>query len=268
MIEKKLLCPFCKKNGKQIELEIESGIASCPDCNSSIMFEAPEYINLKNLSKIWEKNADDAFHLIKILEPQYIEDPSISSLYEDIYQTLLIGRYRASIVLMGTFIEAIVKERIRLKTGKDFQKPLGPALKELKNQKLMENYDIQYLELFKNEIRNSYLHIDDKLILEDQYLMHFPIEYKNGHPDPTKLMKLVDDAVSGKVQPVPIRADAQGIRFIANEIKSKKYAIYLLNDLTDFLISASVKYFNVKEYEEFEKRFGSGFEGFNHYNDI
>lgn len=263
-----MICPFCEKNGKEIELEIKHGMARCPNCSSSINFDLIKEINLEELSENWKKHAENIFPLMMVLEPHDIEDCHIYSCYKDVYQTLFIGRYTASIILMGVLLEAIVKERIRLKTGKYFKGSLGNALNELRNKKLMDNWDIIYLKNLKDEIRNPYQHVDDEMILKNKYLQHFPLEFKNENPDLAKIMKLVDDAVSGKIQPTTIPADTPEIRKIAKERISKKLALILFNNITEFLIAANVKYFNNKEYLEYEKKFESGFEGFSQYHKV
>ncbi|MGB9936322.1 MAG: hypothetical protein ACPK7O_01240 [Methanobacterium sp.] len=262
-MEEKIICPFCKKNGKEIEMELENDTASCSECDSTIILDS---LSLERIRDIWEKNAKEMLPNIRLLEPQDIGDYSIYALYEDVYHTLLIGRYSASIVLMGIFVEAIVKERIRLKTGVDFRRPFGPALNEVKTKKLMDVGDIRYLNNFKNETRNPYQHIDDKMILENQYVKGWPIKLKDGKLDPESLKTFNDDIRSGKIKPVYIHAaDTPAVRRLAKEEKSKELAIKLFNEITDFLISAKVKYFNSAEYEDYLKKYGSGLEKFKHH---
>jgi len=56
-----------------------------------------------------------------------LPNPRLLFLYQDCYQALLIGRYNASLVMMGVLLEAVMKERIELKLGEYFSKPFGPC---------------------------------------------------------------------------------------------------------------------------------------------
>ena len=78
---------------------------------------------------------------------------------------------------MGVLIEALMKERIRLKLGFDFQKPYGICLEKIKKEKLLEREDIKFLRKFKDEIRNPYQHSDEKKILEGIFVPVWPIKF-------------------------------------------------------------------------------------------
>jgi hypothetical protein len=80
----------------------------------------------------WKNNSDFLFALLRPELPSTLTlEPGLKALYQDCYQTLLIGRYNASIIMMGVFLEGLMKERIRLKTGKDFTKPYGQCVDRL-----------------------------------------------------------------------------------------------------------------------------------------
>ena len=67
---------------------------------------------------------------------------------------------------MGVLLETLMKERIWLKLGIEFQHPYGDCLKKIESEKLMEPRDVFFLRKFKDRIRNLYVHGNEAKILE------------------------------------------------------------------------------------------------------
>jgi hypothetical protein len=57
----------------------------------------------------WKNNSDLLFALLRPELPSTLTlESGLKALYQDCYQTLLIGRYNASIVMMGVLLEALI----------------------------------------------------------------------------------------------------------------------------------------------------------------
>ena len=235
----------------------------CPECQTSLFDKSKS--PLGRYFDTWKNNAYDLFPLLR--PPLYQNDlanPRLSFLYEDCYHSLLIGRYNASIVLIGVLLEAIMKERIYLKCGVDFKGPYGSCLKKIESERLMEPKDIFFLKKFKDEVRNLYQHSDESSILRGAFVRAWPIEIKDLSLD--KLEKVQKDIITGKLKPKLFSAaDTPAIRSVVKQFYDRDRAISLFNQVYDFLITAKIKYFKQKEYEEHHKKFGTGLETVKHY---
>jgi len=232
----------------------------CPKCQFSMILtdESP----LGRYVETWKNHAEDIF---PILRPEMVQsdlsNPRLFFLYEDCYHSLLIGRYNASIVLMGVLLEALMKERIMLKLGIDYHKPYGPCLNVIERNKLMDIEHIHFLRKFKDEVRNPYQHADDAAILKDLFTPVWRFEFKEL--DPKKLLEFIRDARSGRIKPtiVPV-ADLPEIRAIQKQYYDRERAIELFNRVCDFLRDANIKYFKQEDYEEHHRKFGSKLNSF------
>ncbi len=227
------------------------------------MVESKElvYPEIKSLFEGWEKNADK---IIPYLRPPLNQDlfpiPKLLGLYHDVYSNILIGRYSASIVLMGVLLEAVVKERIRITTGKDYREPFGPCIKKLRKEELMRIDEIHFLTAFKNKIRNPYQHIDDYEILKDKYFPIWPIRFKD-EISIEKLENCLTKIKRGEIEPKYLHAaDIPAIRGMARGMHDKQIAIHLFNEVHDFLIGVLIKYFKKEVYDEYHKNYDSGLE--------
>lgn len=214
----------------------------------------------------WNNNAEEIFPLIRPeLNQADLSNPRLFFLYMDCYHTLLIGRYNASIILMGVLLEALMKERIWLKIGINFTKPYGPCLKKIKEEKLMKKEDIRFLERFKDEVRNLYQHSDESKILQGVFIPVWPFHFEEGISF-EKLERAVEDSKSGRLKPKWLpAAEIPAIRSIAKQAYDHRQAIELFNQVYDFLTVANIRYFKQEEYEEHHKKFGTGVENVEHY---
>ncbi len=173
----------------------------------------------------------------------------------DCYQTLLIGRYNAAIVMMGVLVEAILKEIILLQTGKEFKKELGPCLKKISADKMMSESEIQYIWTFKNKKRNLYQHAADGEILEGTTYPVIPFKWKSGssHDD---LIHFLEKVNAGLIKPIYVSAsESRALCPLSKQAYDMRKAVELFNEIHDFLFVCNVRYFNHQQYDEFHKKF-------------
>lgn len=236
----------------------------CPKCQTSFML--PGKSPLGRYEDHWRQNAEDVFPLLRPpINQADLPNPRLFFLYEDCYHALLIGRYNASIVLMGVLLEALMKERIWLKLGIEFRHPYGPCLKKIKEERLMEAKDIKFLIRFKDEVRNPYQHADESQILKELFVPVWPLEFK-GKLSLQKLEKVMKDAKSGRLKPRLLpAADIPAIRSVVKQAYDRNRAISLFNQVYDFLRLAKIKYFKEGEYKKHHEKFGTKLEGIEHY---
>lgn len=260
MEEKKLQCPRCKKiDGKEIFMMEKHDMLICPECKTSFLIDGIS--PLGRYAEIWKDNAEVVFPLVR--PPLYqsdLENPGLFFLYEDCYHTLLIGKYNASIILMGVLLETLMKERIWLKLGIDFQRPYGSCLQKIESKRLMEPNDIYFLKKFKDEIRNPYVHANEVKILEGVFVPVYSLEFE-GKFSLKKLEEGFKRIRSGQQKPKLLSAsDFPEIRSVVKQEYDRRRVIDLFNQVYDFLLVAKIKYFKPREYEEHQKKFGTKLE--------
>jgi hypothetical protein len=257
MKEKKFLCPVCKRTkGEEVFMIEKHDMLVCPKCKTSFFIKGKS--PLGRYVDTWKRNAKDVFPLLRPeLSLPDLPIPTLFFLYEDCYHTLLIGKYNASIVLMGVLVEAIMKERIRLKLGIDFRHPYGPCLKIIEGKKFMEPEDIKFLRIFKNQVRNPYTHVDESQILEGLFVRVWPLELKEGF-SLEMFEQFLENVESGQLEPKIVPANIPELRSIVKQTYDRKRAISLFNQVYDFLLAAKIKYFKQEEYDEYHKKFGTG----------
>lgn len=257
MKKPKFLCSRCKKiEGKEVFMIEKHDMLICPRCKTSLIMT--EKSPLPRYEENWRRNAEEVFPLLRPpLHLHGLPNPRLFFLYEDCYHTLLVGRYNASIVLMGVLLEALMKERNWLKLGINLRQAYGACLKKIKDEKLMRIEDIKFLRRFKDEVRNPYQHADESQIVQGIGLVPvWPIEFK-GKPTLEKLEKGFKDIKSGRLKPQLMPADSPIIRPIVKQTYDRKHATDLFNQVYDFLLIARARYFKQEEYAEHHKKFGN-----------
>ena len=258
MEEKKYLCPRCKKIKDEEVLMIEKhDLLVCPKCQTVIILKGKS--PLGRYEDTWKRNAEEVFPLLR--PPLYQNDlasPRLFFLYEDCYHTLLIGKYNASIVLMGVLLEALMKERIWLKLGIYFRGAYGNCLKRIEGKRLMDVKDIGFLRKFKDDVRNLYQHADDAQIVRGLgFVEAIPVDIDMGKSVILQLEQAIKNARAGKLKPKLIPATDPLVRDFAKREYDRRRAVGLFNQVYDFLRAAKIKYFNQKEYSEHHKKFGT-----------
>ncbi|MCX9074552.1 MAG: hypothetical protein OIN88_07825 [Candidatus Methanoperedens sp.] len=223
MDEAKEICGRCKQiNNEEVFMVEKHDMLVCPKCQTSFFIKGKS--PLERYKENWNNNADEIFVLVRPeLSQGDLVNPRLFFLYEDCYHTILIGRYNASIIMMGVLLETLMKERINLKLGGYFEGEYGPCLK---------NWPIQF---------------EGEISLE-------------------KLSKAIKDTKSGRLKPKLLpAAEIPAFRSIAKQAYDRKRAIELFNQVYDFLLGAKIKYFKQEEYDEHNKKFGTGLENVEHY---
>lgn len=220
----------------------------CPECETSFTLEGES--PLGRYIELWSKNAEMLFPLLRPeLALGDLPIPGLYFLYEDCYHTLLIGRYNASIVLMGLLLEALMKERIRVKTGADFHKAYGQCLEQIEKKGLMKPRDIYFLRKFKDEIRNPYAHFEESKILEEIVVPVWEIPVEELAPE--KSIKVLGEIKSGTRKPRLLQATHPAFRSVVKQSYDRATAIALFNRVYDFLVEAQIKYLSQRDYDEY-----------------
>ena len=252
-----IICAVCKKAKDEDVFMIEKhDMLICPKCNTSLFLKGRS--PLERFKEDWITNADALFALLRPeIYQNDLANPRLFYLYEDCYHTLLVGRYNASIVLMGVLLEAFMKELIFLKLGEEFKKPYGPCLKKIQDNKLMKYEDIQFLKKFKNETRNPYQHADESQILKGISVPVWSFDFGEDI-SLKKLEKAIEGSKSGQFKPALMQAaDIPTIRPILKQTYDRIRSIYLFNQVYDFIIVANIRYFKQKEWDEHHDKFGN-----------
>lgn len=265
MEKKQFPCPACSRTKEKEVLMIEKyDLLVCPECQTSFILTGKS--PLGRYADDWKRNADEVFPLVRPeMNLADLPIPRLFFLYEDCYHTLLIGRYNASIVLMGVLLEALMKERIRLKLGIEFQHPYGPCLKKIEKERLMDAKDIQFLRTFKDKIRNPYQHADEYKILQGCFAKVWPFKIE-GELTFEKIEQFMKDVTAGKLKPKLLpAADIPSIRSVVKQSFDRVRAIELFNQIFDFLIEANARYFKQEEYDEHHKKFRTSLENIEYY---
>lgn len=253
---KGFLCRVCEDKGKKVTMIERHDMLICPTCSMSIILK--DKSPLGRYEEEWIKNAESMFPLVR--PPLYLNDlanPRLYFLYEDCYHTLLMGKYNASIVLMGVLLEALMKERIWLKLNVEPRVAYGGCLEIIKKNKLMDAEDTSFLKKFKDEIRNPYQHADDTQIVEGMgFYLAYAIPLDKSESVAKQLEQGIKNVKNGKLKPVLIPVTNPLIRDIAKKEHDRKRVVDLFNQVYDFLLSSKIKYFKKEEYEEHRKKFG------------
>ena len=271
------ICPICFLNGKTVHLQIENNILHCSDCNAHFPLETTS--PLVGYQKTWNDNSSYLFAILRPEFPEHLNlDIGLNQLLDDCYHTLLIGRYNASMVMMGVFLEALMKERIRLKTGLDFTKPYAQCIDRLMGikrvrkkgieriQKAGDGYyliapeDIQFFSRFRN-LRNTYAHFDEVKAVGNKTMKTW--EFKLGDKIDESLLKEIETTLneikSGKRKPIVTAATHKVLRSISKLESDRKDSVILFNQVYDFTLEFTMKYLRQKDYDECNSRFPNPF---------
>jgi hypothetical protein len=257
MENEKHICGRCLKIDQKEVLMIERhDQLVCPICKTTFFVEGKS--PLGRYEENWRKNAEEIFVFVR--PPLYqtdLNNPRIFFLYEECYHTLLIGKYNAALILMGTLLETIMKERILLKLNIEYQKPYGPCLEFIKKNGLMEPRDTFFLKQFKDLIRNPYTHADEAQILEGIVVPVYPIELQKNFTL-QELEAQFGRVKSGQQKPqMMVASKVPAIRSVVKQELDRRRAIDIFNQVYDFLLSANIKYFKQKDYDEHHAKFGT-----------
>lgn len=261
-MEKENFCSVCGQKGETVKLEKKNDMLICSKCGTS--WKIAGISPLGRYQDTWVDNSHFLFALLRPELPDSINlEPGLNSLYEDCYQTLLIGRYNASIVMMGVFLEALMKERIRLKTGKDFRKSYGWCIDRLRGIKrlkngcvrqlsggyLIEPKDVAFLDKFRDKVRNIYAHFDEAKLVYGRIMKGWEIPV-DEIIDVKKFETTLKEIKSGKRKPLLLHATHPVLRSISKLESDRKVAVGLFNLVYDFTLCFALRYLRQKDYDE------------------
>ena len=228
---------------------------------------------LEAYQETWKDNSGFLFALLRPELPSTLTlEPGLKALYQDCYQTLLIGRYNASIVMMGVFLEALMKERIRLKTGKDFTKPYGQGIDRLMGIKrlkgrieragdgyyLIAPNDIMFLDKFRDKVRNTYAHFDEARVVDGRIMQAWEIPIGDKF-NLAEFEATFEEIKAGKRKPLLLDATHPALRSVSKLYSDRIIAVRLFNLVYDFALGFIMKYLRQKDYDEYHKRFPNPF---------
>lgn len=237
-------CPYCKKMGKTGKMRLELDRLICDNCDTQIDLET------KNPIPRWiadiQANAENNFSLLR---PPFTQlDLAFSrlySLYREAYFNVLFGMYNAGIVLLGVLLEAVTKEIIYSKEGKEFQGDFGKALGHAREKHYLQTKDYFFLDDFRKNIRNIYQHSDVTTLLKGLFVPAWKIKIgKDIHKDLSNALK---DIKNGKIKPSMMPAWQSSISEAVKGPLDQKHAINLFNKVHDFLIGAKIRYFKLEK---------------------
>lgn len=135
--------------------------------------------NEEYLDRVFGERQTAALKVIEELpEVPNIALPPITSLYNEIRECVLFGLNGAGITLSAVLVEFAIKHAIvdknsdsKVHDGAEWDRieklELGAVIGEAKKLELFEPADIEQLVIFKNTVRNPYLHYNIKKIIGD-----------------------------------------------------------------------------------------------------
>lgn len=103
-------------------------------------------------------------------------EPHLLALYRETHLVTLLSLHNVSIIMQGVLLEALVKEIIYDKERVDFQQPLGTAINRCRDREYLDSDELEFLDAFKNNYRNTYQHGDIKKLSEGKTVQAWPIE--------------------------------------------------------------------------------------------
>lgn len=141
-----------------------------------VEFDAPKITTPEEAIKTLFAQRESAAitSLAQFPSPPNIPIPTIGLLYDEIRECILFGLYGAAISLSAVLVEFSLKHAIiRKKCGDKYDKAewdriegieLGPTITEAKQLGVVNDAMEKRLKLFKNDVRNPYLHYNIKKI--------------------------------------------------------------------------------------------------------
>lgn len=271
IMEPQLSCSICAKKGETVTLQKENDKLVCPKCGSSWFIEGES--PLGRYQETWKDNSDFLFVLLRPeLPSNIILEQGLKELLQDCYQTLLIGRYNASIVMMGVFLEALMKERIRIKTGKDFKGPYAKCVDKLMGLKrlrkdrvkvlehgtLVNSTDILFLDRFRDKFRNTYAHFDEAKVVNGRVHQIWKIPEKDIL-NISKFEEILKEVKKGQRKSMLVDATHPALRSISKFDVDRVTAVQLFNVVYDFSLGFIFKYLRQKDYDQYNAHFPNPF---------
>lgn len=159
-----------------------------------------------------------------------ILEPRIKKTYKQTYMITLIGLDRASLILQGILLEQVVRELYYVVNGEESDMNFHNTLGSLKDEISEKNY--RYIDDFKDEIRNNWVH-DDK----EDIAKNITLKGKEINFDPENTEELLDEVKDAKNE-LTDEFSIESHRFIGDIIMNKRdRSAILLYPSTDKVVS-------------------------------
>lgn len=181
-------------------------------------------------------------------------EPRLRKLYHETYFLVSLGMHNASIVMCGVLLEALLKEVIYNKAGKELSDivgeknaNLGRAINFCYYKRYITENDQIWLKEVKDDIRNKYLHSNVGTISKGAVFEVWSIFHKT----PEELLSILQDIRSGKIElPPPKLMTGDDLRVISDIAKGQideKRSLPFFLEVDKFVREIIKKHFEVKE---------------------
>jgi len=200
-----------------------------------------------------EKNLIDNLDNLPNEELPFMEN-HLRAFYFEIYYLLAERFYNASLILMGIFLEIMIKEKLFLDGVKDDElegMDFGKAIIRCKS--VLTQDEIVFLSDKKNKLRNQYVHSNKMKISKDIYFpgWKIPIEKLLELAGKVKAGEITEEQFRTKlIEGIPVEPISSGeLRPVSQIAKSefeKENAIPIFLEIDKFVREFSERYFKPK----------------------
>lgn len=257
-------CLFCSDSKGGTMRETLPGVYYCESCDSEVKDDESPVVPVVFAET--EQSAEWMQFFVR--DPQWISLPTqpLRHLFEDAWFNLVSGRYNASIVLMGSFVEAMVKEAISVHTGNwptGRAGSLGRVIQKADDEGILRWDDRIFLRRFKDKVRNWWTHQDRVALTKGARVPVKKISFEGESPEERaedlrdKLNQATDDAGGWEWKTADDHA------FLANFLMlaaAERIAVPLYEELYDFTIRFTVRYLSDEDYADYHRRFSNSSE--------
>lgn len=162
-----------------------------------------------------DKRKEKALDIVKKLpDPPEVPVPSIQSLYNEIWEAIILGLNGAAITLSGVLVEHVLKyATYKVEIGgfakndpakdDEFERfTLGPAIDRAVKAGLLEPGHVDKLRFFKDTYRNPYNHYNLKKITANYYVEGVSIvNIKTGEVETRDIAAKDDQVIRSQIKP-------------------------------------------------------------------
>lgn len=152
-------CAICQAKGQSNPRIKEPGRIGCPVCESWILVSDEDWVAvlLHQAEKLWRNPNGIAFRPWGSATPL----EGYGSLMNDAWLCLSLGRYNASIILLGAAVESTLQEVLRVKKNEHFSGTMGGLIGYFQDERLLDRHLIEFAALFASVVRNPWQHQKD-----------------------------------------------------------------------------------------------------------
>ena len=173
-------------------------------------------------------------------------EPRLGQLYLETYIVSALGFPNISLIMQGVLLEALVKEIIFENERKQYTGAFGTAIHHCKDNGYIDEEEFEYLDSFRDTIRNPYQHIEVEKISKESSVKGWkiPIDSEDIEGSLIKKIKEIRDGLSEPPETYTAK-DLRPVAFILKQkIDEENYIIQFLQTAY-FVRMMSRKYFPV-----------------------